>query len=121
MNLAQNYFHFIIVTTNNCLWAKRLVSQKLFGTRRVRKSAAMLYTKLYNKNKNFNYFKAIITSNQQLEKYKEAEKIILNKLDTKRIIPQLYVELGYNYSLQRNDSLATINYDKAILFVKGNR
>ena len=80
--------------------------------------ALLLYTKLYNKNKNFNYFKAIITSNQQLENYKEAEKIILNKLDAKRIIPQLYVELGYNYSLQRNDSLATINYDKAILFVK---
>ena len=101
-----------IAYAQNDLLAKNYLEQGEY------EKALLLYTKLYKKNKNFNYLKAIITSNQQLEKYKEAEKIILNKLDTKRIIPQLYVELGYNYSLQRNDSLATINYDKAILFVK---
>ena len=101
-----------IAYAQNDLLAKNYLEQGEY------EKALLLYTKLYKKNKNFNYFKAIITSNQQLEKYKEAEKIILNKLDSKRIIPQLYVELGYNYSLQRNDSLATINYDKAILFVK---
>ena len=101
-----------IANAQNDLLAKNYLEQGEY------EKALLLYTKLYKKNKNFNYFKAIITSNQQLENYKEAEKIILNKLDAKRIIPQLYVELGYNYSLQRNDSLATINYDKAILFVK---
>ena len=79
--------------------------------------ALTLYTQLYKKNKNFNYFKAIVASHQQLEDYKEAEKLLKGRLNIK-IIPQLYVELGYNYSLQENDSLATINYDKAILFVK---
>ena len=79
--------------------------------------ALTLYTQLYKKNKNFNYFKAIVASHQQLEEYKEAEKLLKGRLNIK-IIPQLYVELGYNYSLQENDSLATINYDKAILFVK---
>lgn len=101
-----------IANAQNDLLAKNYLEQGEY------EKALLLYTKLYKKNKNFNYFKAIITSNQQLENYKEAERIILNKLDAKRIIPQLYVELGYNYSLQRNDSLATINYDKAILFVK---
>ena len=101
-----------IANAQNDLLAKNYLEQGEY------EKALLLYTKLYKKNKNFNYFKAIITSNQQLENYKEAEKIILNKLEAKRIIPQLYVELGYNYSLQRNDSLATINYDKAILFVK---
>ena len=79
--------------------------------------ALTLYTQLYKKNKNFNYFKAIVASHQQLEEYKEAEKLLKERLNIK-IIPQLYVELGYNYSLQENDSLATINYNKAILFVK---
>ena len=79
--------------------------------------ALTLYTQLYKKNKNFNYFKAIVASHQQLEEYKEAEKLLKGRLNIK-IIPQLYVELGYNYSLQENDSLATINYNKAILFVK---
>ena len=101
-----------VANAQNDLLAKNYLEQGEY------EKALLLYTKLYKKNKNFNYFKAIITSNQQLENYKEAEKIILNKLEAKRIIPQLYVELGYNYSLQRNDSLATINYDKAILFVK---
>ncbi len=101
-----------VANAQNDLLAKNYLEQGEY------EKALLLYTKLYKKNKNFNYFKAIITSNQQLENYKKAEKIILNKLDAKRIIPQLYVELGYNYSLQRNDSLATINYDKAILFVK---
>ena len=101
-----------VANAQNDLLAKNYLEQGEY------EKALLLYTKLYKKNKNFNYFKAIITSNQQLENYKKAEKIILNKLEAKRIIPQLYVELGYNYSLQRNDSLATINYDKAILFVK---
>ena len=79
--------------------------------------ALTLYTQLYKKNKYFNYFKAIVASHQQLEEYKEAEKLLKGRLNIK-IIPQLYVELGYNYSLQENDSLATINYNKAILFVK---
>ena len=82
--------------------------------------ALTLYTQLYKKNKNFNYFKAIVASHQQLEEYKEAEKLLKGRLNIK-IIPQLYVELGYNYSLQENDSLATINYDKAILFVKESK
>lgn len=80
--------------------------------------ALTLYNQLYKKNKNFIYFKAIVASYQQLEDYKEAEKLLKDRLNNKRIIPQLYVELGYNYSLQENDSLATINYDKAILFLK---
>ena len=82
--------------------------------------ALTLYTQLYKKNKYFNYFKAIVASHQQLEEYKEAEKLLKGRLNIK-IIPQLYVELGYNYSLQENDSLATINYDKAILFVKESK
>ena len=58
--------------------------------------ALTLYTQLYKKNKYFNYFKAIVASHQQLEEYKEAEKLLKGRLNIK-IIPQLYVELGYNF------------------------
>ncbi len=100
------------VNAQNDLLAKNYFEQGEY------EKALTLYTKLYKKNKNFNYFKAIVASHQQLEEFKEAEILLSDKLNNKRIIPQLYVELGYNYSLQGNDSLATINYDKAILFVK---
>ena len=100
-----------IVNAQNNLLAKNYFEQGEY------EKALALYTNLYKKNKNFNYFKAIVASHQQLEEYKEAEKLLKGRLNIK-IIPQLYVELGYNYSLQENDSLATINYNKAILFVK---
>ena len=51
---------------------------------------------------------------QQLENYNEAERLLKEKLNSPRINPKLYVELGYNYALQKKDSLATINYEKAI-------
>ena len=101
-----------IVNAQNNLLAKNYFEQGEY------EKALALYTNLYKKNKNFNYFKAIVASHQQLENFKEAEQLLKERLNNKRIIPQLYVELGHNYSLQKNDSLANINYDKAILFVK---
>jgi len=106
---------FILLTSVNA--QNNLLAKNYFEQGEYEK-ALRLYTKLYKKNKNFIYFKAIVASYQQLEDYKEAEKLLKDRLNNKRIIPQLYVELGYNYSLQENDSLATINYDKAILFLK---
>ena len=101
-----------IVNAQNNLLAKNYFEQGEY------EKALALYTNLYKKNKNFNYFKAIVASHQQLENFTEAEQLLKERLNNKRIIPQLYVELGHNYSLQKNDSLANINYDKAILFVK---
>ena len=101
-----------IVNAQNNLLAKNYFEQGEY------EKALALYTNLYKKNKNFNYFKAIVASHQQLENFTEAEQLLKERLNNKRIIPQLYVELGHNYSLQKKDSLANINYDKAILFVK---
>lgn len=60
------------------------------------------------------YFMGMVKSNQQLEKFAEAEKLLKEKLADGRNFPQLYVDLGYNYSLQNNSELATENYNKAI-------
>ncbi len=76
--------------------------------------ALTLYSKLYKKTKRFDYFNALVATNQQLENYKEAEKLLVEKLKNQRAIPQLYIGLGYNYSLQDKDSLAEINYNLAI-------
>ena len=40
------------------------------------------------------FFMGLVQSNQQLENYSEAERLIKDKLDTGRNFPQLYVELG---------------------------
>ena len=60
------------------------------------------------------YFMGLVQSNQQLENYSEAERLIKDKLGNGKNFPQLYVELGYNYSLQNQPDLAIENYNKAI-------
>lgn len=56
---------------------------------------------------------------QQLQKYAEAEALLTDKLEkTER--PVFYVELGYNYQLQKNTEKAEKNYQKAIDAVAEN-
>lgn len=77
--------------------------------------ALSVYTKLLEKNPGRNdYLSFAIKCNQELERYAEAEILIRQKLDRKRPLPQYYVELGHNYALQNQDSLAGIEYKKAI-------
>tara|TARA_R110002020_G_scaffold72209_10_gene185891 strand:- start:16930 stop:18789 length:1860 start_codon:yes stop_codon:yes gene_type:complete len=66
------------------------------------------------------YFMGMVQSNQQLENFTEAERLIKEKLDSGRNFPQLYVELGYNYSLQNQPELASLNYNKAIEAIETN-
>ncbi len=60
------------------------------------------------------YFMAVVASHQQLENFSAAEQLLKEKLADGRNFPQLYVELGHNYSLQRKSELATDYYNKAI-------
>ncbi len=66
------------------------------------------------------YFMGMVQSNQQLENFIEAERLIKEKLDNGRNFPQLYIELGYNYSLQNQPELASLNYNKAIEAIEAN-
>ena len=77
--------------------------------------ALSIYEKLNKQNPNrLDYFMAMIEANQQLENFTEVEKLLQEKLNNSRNYPQLYVELGYNFSLQNKKELATQNFNKAI-------
>lgn len=77
--------------------------------------ALRIYEKLSAQNAyRLDYFMGMVTANQQLENFSEAEKLLKEKLGNGRSLPQLYVELGYNYSLQNKTELATENFNKAI-------
>ena len=81
--------------------------------------AITLYEKLVSQNPGrLDLLKSLVEANQQLQQFDIAENLLLNKLNSGKIIPQFYVELGYNYSLQENDSLANINYQIAVDFVE---
>lgn len=68
---------------------------------------------------NFLYFQRSVDCYQQLQQFDKAEKVITARLD-KYKMASLYVELGYNYQLQKNTAKARQNYDKAIAAIKEN-
>ena len=77
--------------------------------------ALSIYEKLSKQNPyRLDYFMAMVAANQQLENFSEAEHLLKGKLGDGRNFPQLYVELGYNYSLQSKTELATEYFNKAI-------
>lgn len=77
--------------------------------------ALRIYEKLSKENPyRLDYFLGMVESNQQLENFTEAEKLLKEKVGDGRNFPQLYVELGYNYSLQSQTELATTNFNKAL-------
>ena len=58
------------------------------------------YKKLYQQSpSNINYINQIVSSYQQLERYDDAEKFLLQLLERIKY-PAFYVELGYNYQLK---------------------
>jgi len=83
--------------------------------------ALVIFKKLKRQNPHrTDYATYILKSHQQLEDFESAEKIIMENLNSRRATPRFYVELGYNYALQEKDSLANINYEKAINGVSEN-
>lgn len=66
------------------------------------------------------YFMGVVESNQQLENFSEVERLIKQRIADTKNMPQLYVELGYNYSLQGKTDLAADNYQKAIQSIEDN-
>jgi tetratricopeptide (TPR) repeat protein len=97
-----------------------LLAQNYFEQGEYEKALA-IYNKLLKKNPNrFDYFMSVVASNQQLENFDVSEKLLIDKINSGRIIPQLYIELGYNFSLQKNDSIAQKYYNEALEFININ-
>lgn len=80
--------------------------------------ALNLFNKLLEKNPRNDYFNFAVKCYQELERYTEAEAMILSKVNRPRPIPQYFVELGHNYALQNRDSLAQESYQKAIVAIE---
>lgn len=112
---------FIIVFSSSVVHAQNdLLAQNYFEQGEYEK-ALTIYTKLLEKNPNrFDYFMFVVASNQQLEKFDVSEKLLIDKINSGRIIPHLFIELGYNFSLQKNDSIANKYYNEALDFINVN-
>jgi tetratricopeptide (TPR) repeat protein len=65
------------------------------------------------------YFQRVTDCYQQLLQFDKAEKVIQERLIKYRIA-SMYVELGYNYQLQKQQAKADLNYKEAIEKIKEN-
>lgn len=82
--------------------------------------AMVIYQDLEKKQpNNILYVQKTVACQQQLQLYVDAEKFLEDKLE-KTGKPVLYVELGYNYQLQKNTQKAEKYYQKAIDAVAEN-
>ncbi len=83
--------------------------------------AVVFYEKLVEKDpRRTDYKEGLIACYQQLERYEEAEKFLLNTLALGKPYPTFNIELGYNYTLQDNSEKAAEYYDKAIAVIDEN-
>lgn len=77
--------------------------------------ALLTYEKLAQENpRSITFLYGIIASYQQLERYPDAEKLLLEKLQSTANSPELLVELGHNYELQQDREKADTYYEEAL-------
>ncbi len=81
------------------------------------KAVTMLESISSKQPANTYYFERLITCYQQLQQYEKAENAIEDR-NKKYRQPVLYVELGYNFQLQKNTSKAEKQYNLALDEVK---
>jgi tetratricopeptide (TPR) repeat protein len=81
--------------------------------------AIMLFKPLHNENPiRQDYFKKLLISYQQIEKYNEASTLLQNQLKNFPYQTYLNVEIGYNYQLQGKLNEAKIYYEKSLILVR---
>ncbi len=66
------------------------------------------------------YLEGLLACYQQLEKYEEAEALLLDRINRRSTSPTVFIELGYNYRLQDIPDKASDAYEKALTFIESN-
>lgn len=76
--------------------------------------AILIYEELVKKQpNNYQYFQKQVSCYQQLKQFDKAQELIQSRI-TRLKYPNLYVELGYNYQLQKMQDKADKNYQIAL-------
>lgn len=83
--------------------------------------AAVFYEKLVEKNpRRTDYSEGLVACYQQLERYDDAEDFLLKKIEQTYAFPTFFIELGYNYTLKKEQGKADNYYQQAIQKIEEN-
>lgn len=112
--MRQFLICFIFVCTFTSVKGQNEALAKNYFEQGEYQKALSIFEKLAQRNPGHaNYAMFMIKCHQQLENYQEAENLIRLKTDGRRVFPQFFVELGYNFQLQGKDSLAGVSFEQA--------
>ncbi|MEO9510881.1 MAG: tetratricopeptide repeat protein [Flavobacteriaceae bacterium] len=83
--------------------------------------ALVFFEKLVNKNpRRTDYSESLVTCYQQLERYTDAERFLLKKIEDPYVFPTFFIELGYNCTLRNQPEKAIEYYNRAIQKIDEN-
>lgn len=83
--------------------------------------ALVFYERLVKQHpRRTDYAESMVICYQQLEEYQKAEDYLFQRIESGYVYPSIYIELGYNHTLQENDTEATQYYDEAIEIINEN-
>lgn len=116
----KNVFSFIALLCSVFVFAQNdQLAQNYFDRGEFEKAMVIYEDLLKTQPNNYQYFQKQIACYQQLKQYAKAEEVIRNRIERFKQ-NSLYVELGYNYQLQKDSDKATKCYQKALDFIKEN-
>ncbi|CAZ96289.1 MULTISPECIES: tetratricopeptide repeat protein [Zobellia] len=114
------YFIAILLITFSAVAQEDFLAKQYFNDGDFEK-AVIYYEKLVEKNpRRTDYTEGLIATYQQLERYTDAEEFLLKKIQEPHVYPTLFIELGYNYTLQNRPEKAKEYYEKAISQIDQN-
>ena len=95
------------------------LAQNYFDRGEFSKAILVFESLVKSQPNNYLYFQKQVACYQQLVEFDKAENVILARIEKTRQ-PNLYIELGYNYQLQKENPKANKYYKLALEKVKEN-
>ncbi len=117
----QKKWFFLLFIFTHVIFAQKIDLANSYFQNGEYEKAIMLYRPLYEKNPvRRDYFKNLLSSYQQIEKYDLAQELIQGQIQKFPNQTYLYVEIGYNYQLQGQMEDAEEYYQKALNYIRKN-
>ncbi|WP_300488652.1 tetratricopeptide repeat protein [Flavobacterium sp.] len=116
----KNFFSYIALLCSVFVFAQNeQLAQNYFDRGEFEKAMVIYEDLLKSQPNNYQYFQKQVACYQQLKQYAKAEEMIRIRIDRFKQ-NNLYVELGYNYQLQKDMDKANKAYQKALDVIKEN-
>lgn len=117
--MKKVFFHLLFLFSLTVFSQNEQLAQNYFDRGEFEKAIVVYEDVIKAQPYNYVAFQKAVSCYQQLKKYDKAEQLIQSRID-KLKQDNLYVELGYNYQLQKMQDKAEKNYKIALDKIKEN-